>query len=188
MSEAKRNELAIAYARDGYALPEAVYEESSPAWLREVPAARTLRVVLLQNYTRTVTSGGREVIRRREKEPEGDGLPPGHRRIASPWDTDARWGAKRGTFWLGCKLHVSETCDDAPPCDCAAAGEGGGHDRNCAQLVFPNLITHVATTDATVTDNQMTAVINGELAARNLAPGGITSTPATSAPPWRSRR
>ncbi len=54
------------------------------------------------------------MIKRREKEPEGDGLPPGHIRIASPYDTDARWGVKREEFWLGCKLHITETCDDAP--------------------------------------------------------------------------
>jgi hypothetical protein len=115
-SQARRDELAIAYARDGYALLEAVYDSAAPAWLREVPAVDVLRRVLLQNYTRTITKDGREVIRRREKEPEGDGLPPGHARIASPYDTDARWAAKRDTFWLGYKLHVTETCDDAPPC------------------------------------------------------------------------
>jgi hypothetical protein len=108
------------------------------------------------------------VIRRREKEPEGDGLPPGHLRIASPYDTDARWGVKRDAFWLGYKLHVSEACDDAPPCDCAA---DGGHERGCARTTFPNLITNVATTDATVTDNQMTGAVHDELARRNLAPG-----------------
>ena len=88
-SQAKQDELAIAYARDGYALLEAVYDESSPAWLRELPAVDVLRRVLVQNYTRTTTGNGREVIKRREKEPEGDGLPPGHARIASPYDTDA---------------------------------------------------------------------------------------------------
>jgi transposase len=183
-SEARRKELAIAYARDGYALLEAVYDESSPAWLRELPAVDVLRRVLLQNYTRAITAG-KEVIKRREKEPEGDGLPPGHARIASPYDTDARWGVKREEFWLGCKLHVTETCDDPPPCTCgpasaagqAAAGRAGegaqdrGHDDGCAHLVFPNLITHVATTDATVTGNQMTTAICGDLAGKNLAPG-----------------
>ena len=123
-SKAKQDELAIAYARDGYALLEAVYDSSSPAWLHEIPAAGVLRRVLLQNYTRTITGDGREVIRRREKEPEGDGLPPGHIRIASPYDTDARWGVKREEFWLGYKLHVSETCDDAPPCTCQARRQG----------------------------------------------------------------
>jgi transposase len=184
-SEARREELAVAYARDGYALLEAVYDPSAPPWLRELPAIDVLRRVLLQNYTRTITAGGREVIKRREKEPEGDGLPPGHARIASPYDTDARWGVKREEFWLGYKLHVTETCDDPPPCTCSpasaagqatagSAGEGAqdrGHDKGSAHLVFPNLITHVATTDATVTDNQMTTAICEDLARKNRAPG-----------------
>ena len=117
-SEARRKELAIAYARDGYALLEAVYDRSAPSRLRELPAVDVLRRVLLQKYTRTITADGREVIRRREKrrekEPDRDGLPPGHARIASPYDLDARWGVKRKEFWLGYKLHVTETCDDSP--------------------------------------------------------------------------
>src|SRR6266536_2574855 len=150
---------------------------AAPARLRELPAVDVLRRVLVQNYTRVITGDGREVIRRREKEPEGDGLPPGHARIASPYDLDARWGVKREEFWLGYKLHVTETCDDPPPCSCrpdpAARPAAGGrdHDRGCAQLVFPNLITHVATTDATVTDNQMTGAVHDGLAARTMAPG-----------------
>jgi transposase len=169
-SQARRDELAIAYARDGYALLEAVGDSAAPAWLREIPAVDVLRRVLLQNYTRTITEDGREVIRRREKEPDGDGLPPGHIRIASPYDTDARWGVKREEFWLGYKLHITETCDDPPACTCRDHDEAG-HQRGCARLTHPNLITHVATTDATVTDNQMTSVIDDDLAGRNLAPG-----------------
>ena len=199
VSQKKRDELAIAYARDGYALLEAVYHPSSPAWLRELPAAGVLRRVLVQNYTRVISDDGTEVIRRREKAPDGDGLPPGHLRIASPYDTDARWGVKRDTFWLGYKVHVTETCDDAPACDCGCLPDPGtqanadpdnsrekqrgdrtggrgtarepAHHRGCATLTFPNLITSVATTSATVTDNQMTDVIHGQLAARSLLPG-----------------
>jgi len=180
-SEARRQELAIGSARDGYALLEAVYDRSAPGWLRELPAVGVLRRVLLQNYIRVITEDGREVIRRREKEPDGDGLPPGHARIASPYDLDARWGVKREEFWLGYKLHVTETCDDPPACTCrpAAAGQPGAdtgaagqeHDTGCAQLVFPNLITTVATTDATVSDTQMTGAIHGDLAGKSLAPG-----------------
>jgi Transposase DDE domain len=175
-SQARRDELAIAYAKDGYALLRAVYDSAAPGWLRELPAVDVLRRVLLQNYTRTITRDGREVIRRRDKEPDGDGLPPGHARIISPYDTDARPGAKREQYWLGYKLHITETCDDAPPCSCrpaSAAVQAGAreHGRGCARLVFPNLITNVATTDATVTDNHMTAVIHDDLAARSLAPG-----------------
>ena len=171
-SRARQDELAVAYARDGYALLGAVCDSSSPAWLAEIPAVDVLRRVLLQNYTRVICEDGREVIRRREKEPDGDGLPPGHMRIASPYDTDARWSVKRDTCWLGYKLHVTETCDDPPPCGCPAAGGGtGGHAGDCAAAAFPNLITHVATTDATVPDSRMTGVICDDLAARNLAPG-----------------
>jgi len=171
VSQARRDELAAGYARDGYALLEAVCDKSSPAWLREIPAVDVLRRVLLQNYTRTITGDGREVIKRREKEPEGDGLPPGHARIASPYDLDARWGVKREEFWLGYKLHITETCDDAPPCSCRPAAGGREHGKDCAHLVFPNLVTHVATTDATVTDSQMTGAIHDELAGKDLAPG-----------------
>jgi transposase len=62
ISQAKREELAIAYARDGYALLEAVYDHAAPAWLRELPAIDILRQMLLQNYTRTITNDGKEVI------------------------------------------------------------------------------------------------------------------------------
>jgi transposase len=176
LSPPEQDELAIAYARDGYALLAAVYDSAAPAWLRELPAVGVLRRVLLQNYTRVITEDGREVIRRREKQPDGDGLPPGHARIASPYDTDARWAARRdsSSSWLGYKLHITETCDDPPPCTCRPAGDGareGEHGQGCAHLVFPNLITNVATTDATVTDHQMTEPVQDALAARNLAPG-----------------
>jgi hypothetical protein len=53
------------------------------------------------------------VIRRREKEPEGDGRPLGHARIISPYDNEARPGAKPEQYWLGYKLHIIETCDNA---------------------------------------------------------------------------
>lgn len=174
-SKAKQDKLAAAYARDGYALLEAVYDDSSPAWLAEVPAVDVLRRVLLQNCTRVIHADGREVVKWREKAPEGDGLPPGHARITSPYDTDARWGVKRGKPWLGYKLHLTETCDDPPPCSCGpaagSAGAGaGGHAAHCARPVFPNLVTHVATTSAAVTDNQMTRPVHDGLAGQALAP------------------
>ena len=97
----------------------------------------------------------------------------GRRSNASPLPD--RWAARRdSSSWLGYKLHITETCDDAPPCSCRPAGDGARdreHGQGCAHLVFPNLITNVATTDATVTDNQMTEAVQDALAARNLAPG-----------------
>jgi hypothetical protein len=155
-SEAKRVELAEAYGRDGFALLAAVWRADAPAWLQELPAVEVLRVVLLQNYIRTVTPSGREVIRRREA--DTDGLPPGRLRLTSPYDVDARWGGKRDLFWNGYKLHVSETCQ-------ADAATG---DRRGAQP--PNLITNVATTNASVPDTTMTEPIHVRLAARELLP------------------
>ena len=99
-AEARRDELAIAYARDGYALLEAVCDPSAPPWLRELPGVDVLRRVLVQNYTRTITGNGKEVIKRREKEPEGDGLPPGHIRIASPYaPTPGGSSSARNSGW-----------------------------------------------------------------------------------------
>ena len=134
-SQAKRDELAIVYARDGHRLLQAVSNQDAPAWLRQVPAVDVLRQVLVQNYARTLTSNGREVITRREKAPDGGGLPPGHQRIASPYDLDARWGVKRDTFWLGYKLHVTETCDDEPRCGCPGGGTGRrGHEQDLSLI------------------------------------------------------
>jgi hypothetical protein len=177
VSQAKREELALAYARDGYALLEAVADPACPPWLAEIPVVQTLRTVLVQNYTRTIT-GGREVVKRRESEPEGDGLPPGHLRIISPYDTDARWGVKRDMFWPGYKVHITETCDDEPACTCPPGHSVPGqavdqrqrrHAGGCA-ATRPNLITNVATMDATVSDAVMNTDIHTALARRGLLP------------------
>jgi transposase len=159
-SQTKRNDLALAYARDGYALLTACYAASAPAWLRELPAVDVLRVVLLQNYLRSDTPTGWEVRRR---EADTDGLPPGRVRLSSPYDTDARWAAKGDDlFWNGYKVHISETCDipDAPVTP-------GGAPR----AEPPNVITNVSTTDATVPDTAMTTPIHAALARRGLLPG-----------------
>jgi len=162
-SQAKRTELATAYGRGGFALLAAVYAPDAPGWLRELPAVEALRVVLLQNYTRAVTDHGREVVRRREA--EVDGLPPGRCRLTSPYDTDARWGVKRDRFWNGYKVQVSETCEVGGGAHTTRAGGGQGQ-----AAWLPNLITNVATTDATVADAAMTEPIHLALAARDLLP------------------
>jgi hypothetical protein len=151
-SQAKRDRLALDFGRDGFALVRAVYAPASPGWLRELPAVQILRTVLLQNYTRTIARNGREVIKRREK--DSDGLPPAHTRLTSPYDSDARWGVKGDFFWNGYKLHISETC--------TAADED---ERGC-----PNVITDVATTDATVPDVKAVEGIHARLQRRALLP------------------
>jgi transposase len=167
--KADRDRLTIEYARDGYALVAACYEPAAPPGAREIPAVQVLRIVLVQTFTRTVSASGREVIRRREPGPES-GLPPAHQRISSPYDTGARWGAKQDQRWLGWKLHISETCDGPPACGCPPDAGALAAGR-CAHDIQPNLITNVATTDATVPDAKMTIPVSAALARKNLAPG-----------------
>jgi transposase len=162
-SPVKREELAVAYGRDGFALLAAVYAPDAPAWLAQLPAVEVLRTVLLQNYSRTVAEDGREVVKRREA--DTDGLPPGRQRLSSPYDLDVRWGVKRDKFWNGYKVHVSETCDTP---DADATGDDTDTDGRTASP--PNLITNVATTDATMPDSAMTEPIHRQLAARGLLP------------------
>src|SRR6266498_4082342 len=165
-SQVKRAELAVAYGQDGFALLAAVYSAAAPGWLRELPAVEVLRVVLLQNYTRTITSDGREVVRRREASTAG--LPPGRLRLTSPYDTDARWGVKRDTFWNGYEVHLSETCTAPGAADTAGPAAPGAKPGQVPDR--PNLITGVATTDATVPDAKMADKIHQSLAARDLLP------------------
>src|SRR3954463_7879236 len=69
-------------------------------------------------------------------------------RIHSPYDTDASFGDKRTTTWIGYKAHVTETCDaDAP-----------------------HVITHVVTTPAPVPDTAVTAPLHAALAGKSLLP------------------
>jgi hypothetical protein len=167
--KAAREELLIQYARDGYALVSACYEDSAPAWVRELPAVQVLRTVLVQNFHLDRDGQGREVIRRREAGLES-GLPPAHLKIASPYGTGARWGRKDALAWLGYKLHVTETCEDPPGCGCRP-DPAAARPRRCGHDVRPNLITHVATTDATVTDFEMTVPVSAALHRKGLPPG-----------------
>lgn len=157
-SKTKRAQLAAAYGQDGFTLLEAVYVADSPPWLADLPAVEALRRVLVQNYLVVTDRTGREVITRRDADTHG--LPPGRCRITSPYDTDARYGGKRDLVWNGYKLHITETCDAEPATD----------DDDDVVSAPPNLITNVATTDASVPDVAMTAPIHHELARRGVLP------------------
>ncbi len=75
-------------------------------------------------------------------------LPPSPVLIRSPYDVEARYSKKRQTEWTGYKVHLTETCDDE----------------------FPSLIINVETTNATVTDYEMTPVVQRHLAERGCLP------------------
>ncbi len=68
--------------------------------------------------------------------------------IASPDDTEARYGSKDSRTWTGYKVHLTETCDETAP----------------------RLITQVETTVATTPDASVLEDIQDDLIARNLTP------------------
>jgi transposase len=98
--------LAKEIGADGYQLLAAVYGETVPRWLREVPAVETMRQVWVQQYYLQ----DEEVHWRTEK----DSPPPGQR-IHSPYDPEARNRTKRKLNWTGYAVHLTETCDRDTP-------------------------------------------------------------------------
>ena len=75
-------------------------------------------------------------------------LPPAALLIQSPHDAEAHFGIKRETTWTGYKVHLTESCDPDQPA----------------------LITNVATTAATLTDNAVVGDMHDHLATRDLLP------------------
>jgi hypothetical protein len=169
-SRAGRQDLMIRYAKDGYYLLEQVHGPGAPGWLRELPAVQALRRIWIQQFYREVTDG-RQEVRRREKLPEGDGLPPGRDRLISPYDLDARYSIKRDHGWSGYKVHFTETCDAPGPDGQDATDPGTGLARAQRRGEPPNLVTNVVTTEATVPDSTMTTPVHQDLADKHLLPG-----------------
>jgi hypothetical protein len=101
----------------------------------------------VQQFTRLIGDGEQEVAWRGK-----DDLPPSRVLIASPYDAQARYAKKRGSAWVGYKIHLSESCDDP------------------SQSQRPHLITHVVTTDATVNDAMVVEDVHDRLTSKNLLP------------------
>jgi transposase len=140
-SESGRLELAHTIGRDGERLLSAIDQASAPAYLRSLPATRTLRQVWIQQYF----PSGKGPVWRRDKEHGLSAAPAG---IRSPHDPEARYAEKRGRGWVGYKVHLTESCDED----------------------LPHLITQVATTIAPVPDNAALPLIQQDLAERRLLP------------------
>lgn len=151
----KQAALAQAIGQDGYTLLTAVYRDSTPAKVQQLPSVAILRQVWVQQYYRE-----EDQVHWRTKEQLG--LPPAHLMIASPDDLDARYGSKGDRTWTGYKIHLTETCEEDAP----------------------RLITQVETTVATTTDVTVTEKIQADLVERELAPethlvdGGYTEVDA----------
>jgi len=102
-AKTERAALAALIGADGVALLGAVYAPTAPAWLRDLPAVRTLRAVWVQQYDAPDATGA---VRWRA---EAD-APPSAVLIHSPHDPDAR-----DTHWVGYKAYLTETCDEDTP-------------------------------------------------------------------------
>lgn len=137
-SQTKRAALADTIGVDGFVLLDALNAEETPSYLGELHQVETLRLVWTQHYGRERGKG--RLRSRAEVLAEG--------RIASPYDTEARLAAKRGSYWSGYKVHLSESCNDNEV----------------------HLITHVETTPAMVHDAARTETIQQALITKGLIP------------------
>lgn len=118
--KAAREKFAAQVAGDGFLLPKLLSEQKPD--LLKLERVETLRQLWQQHYTRgddgeVSWRTGTETMRAAAS-------------IESPYDREAKYSRKETTKWTGCKVHLSETCDES----------------------LPHLITNVHTTLATTQD------------------------------------
>jgi transposase len=136
-------EARLAYAANvggnGEQLLAALTAETAPEALAPLPAVDVLRRVWSAEFT--VVEGQLQLRDLKE-------LPAAADQIESPYEPEARYGAKRELHWVGYKVHLTETCDTA----------------------FPHLLTHVETTVAPASDIHQLSAIHERLAQTQLLP------------------
>jgi transposase len=137
---AARETLAAANGAAGGHLRHGVGAATDQPWLRDLPAVQTLRQVWAAQYTDPPGPLRWRAAQERL---------PAAALIASPYDVEARYCTKRGTAWVGYKVHLTETCEEDQP----------------------YLIIGVMTTPATTPDCVMGPAIQQDLAQRDLLPG-----------------
>lgn len=136
--EAAREEFARQVGAEDFLLLKLVSEEMPD--LIKLEKVQILQKVWERHYTRSETG---EVGWRKNSD-----LPKAAAAVESPYDIEARHSNKRGLFWTGYKVHLSETCDQD----------------------LPRLITNVHTTVATTQDVACSAEIQESLSNKNLLP------------------
>ena len=137
-ADEERKQYANQVGTDGWSLLTALDAIATPDWMKTLPAITTLRTMWDQQFE-PLDHGGRWRL---------DPALPAAQLITSPYDLDARNGKKRTTFWVGYKVHFTQTCDEDAP----------------------QLITHVKTTQAPISDEGVVSAIHADLAEKELLP------------------
>lgn len=137
--EAARQQYAEQVGTDGASLLARVQQADVPEVVRELASVREVGIVWQQQY---VQQEGRMRLRNK------DALPPNAERHDSPYDPEVRYSTKRDLHWIGYKVHLTETCEDAQP----------------------HVITHVETTYAPVADVELLPAIHEALCAKDVPP------------------
>jgi transposase len=99
--EAQRYAYAEQIGADGFQLLSALYHDTAPHWLREIPSVD----ILHQTWVHQYYTDEHGYLRWRQ----AHDLPPAGMRMDSPYDPDAHFGNKRSITWTGYKVHVTET-------------------------------------------------------------------------------
>lgn len=141
-TDTTRADLGARIGAEGHQLWGKVTSPDAPTGLVDLPAVQVLGQVWVQQYW----VDEQDRVRWRSKD---DGQPPASIRIDTPFDLDARRGAKRGMGWTGYKDHYTETCGDPDT---------------------PNVIIDADTTLGPVHDSLALPAIHDRLAARTLTP------------------
>lgn len=137
--QGKRTALVEAIGADGYALLHTIGTTAALNWLAHVRAVETLRRVWVQQF---------ELIEGHVHFRANDNIPPAPNMICSPYDVEATYGRKLTTWWVGYKVHLTESCDEDAP----------------------RLITHVETSRAGNGDVDVTPLIHQALKEKDLLP------------------
>jgi len=137
--QSKRIALVETIGADGFTLLDAIYTTPELNWLEHVPAVETLRRVWVQQF---------ELLDGKAHFRANDTIPPPPKMICSPYDVEATSGRKLTTWWVGYKVHLTESCDED----------------------LPRLITHVETSRAGNGDVDVTPVIHRALKQKDLLP------------------
>ena len=144
--------------RDGFLLLETLERDNALSELWQQPSVQLLHLAWSQHFSRE----GEEVRLKDSNE-----LGPSSERFNSPYDPEARFGAKGTRSWQGYKVHLTETCDDD----------------------FPHLVVHARTAPAAQADIDALLPIHTAVEEKHLPPSehfvdtGYVSTEILMAPP-----